>query len=152
MTTVRRLELVLQRSLRERPYRPARESASADTRVPSELIVSLAATTTRPSSSSTIAQDGPVRISKRTSVMASPKQRRAAKKNIKKAIKAAERKQTLKHLPKKIRQALASKPRKSDNHESSISICTTEPPRSQSSQSTFVVGGLSDSRSRGHKW
>ena len=39
-------------------------------------------------------------------VMASQKQRRAAKKNIKKAIKAAKRKQTLKHLPKKTRQAL----------------------------------------------
>jgi hypothetical protein len=38
--------------------------------------------------------------------MASQKQRRAAKKNIKKAIKAAKRKQTLKHLPKKARQAL----------------------------------------------
>jgi hypothetical protein len=38
--------------------------------------------------------------------MASQKQRRAAKKNIKKAIKAAMRKQTLKHLPEKPRQAL----------------------------------------------
>jgi hypothetical protein len=36
----------------------------------------------------------------------SRKQRRAAKKNIRKAIKAAKRKQTLKHLPKKTRQAL----------------------------------------------
>jgi hypothetical protein len=53
-----------------------------------------------------IAQDRPVPISKRKSVMASQKQRRAAKKNIKKAIKAAKRKQTLKHLPKKTRQAL----------------------------------------------
>jgi hypothetical protein len=63
--------------------------------------------------------------------MASQKQRRAAKKNIKKAIKAAKRKQTLKH-PARLS---ASKPPKSDNHESSISICTTEPPRSPSSQS-----------------
>jgi hypothetical protein len=46
------------------------------------------------------------RISRRKSVMASQEQRRAAKKNIKKAIKAAKRKQTLKHLPKKTRQAL----------------------------------------------
>ena len=38
--------------------------------------------------------------------MATQKQRRAAKKNIKKAIKAAKRKQTLKHLSKKTRQAL----------------------------------------------
>jgi hypothetical protein len=43
---------------------------------------------------------------KEESVTASQKQRRAAKKNIKKAIKAAKRKQTLKHLPKKTRQAL----------------------------------------------
>jgi hypothetical protein len=43
---------------------------------------------------------------RRKSVMASQKQRRAAKKNIKKAIKDAKRKQTLKHLPKKTRQAL----------------------------------------------
>jgi hypothetical protein len=57
-------------------------------------------------SSSTIAQDRALRISKRKSVMASQKQRSAAKKNIKKAIKAAKRKQTLKHLPKKTRQAL----------------------------------------------
>ncbi len=38
--------------------------------------------------------------------MASRKQRSAAQKNIKKAIKAAKRKQTLKHLPKKTRTAL----------------------------------------------
>ena len=38
--------------------------------------------------------------------MTTQKQRRAAKKNIKKAIKAAKRKQTLKHLPKKTCQAL----------------------------------------------
>ena len=38
--------------------------------------------------------------------MASQKQRRAARKNIKKAVKAAKRNQTLKHLPKKTRQAL----------------------------------------------
>lgn len=48
--------------------------------------------------------------------MASSKQRKAARKNIKKAIKAAKRKQTLKHLPKKTRRALgkqAAKARKS---------------------------------------
>jgi hypothetical protein len=38
--------------------------------------------------------------------MPSRKQRGAAQKNIKKAIKAAKRKQTLKHLPKKTRRAL----------------------------------------------
>ena len=80
--------------------------------------------------------------------MATQKQRKAAKKNIKKAIKAAKRKQTLKHLPKKTRQALGKQAAKADNHESSVSICVTEPPRSQSSQSTFVVGGRSESRSR----
>jgi hypothetical protein len=48
--------------------------------------------------------------------MASGKQRRAARENIKKAAKAAKRKQTLKHLPKKTRTALgkqAAKARKS---------------------------------------
>jgi hypothetical protein len=47
--------------------------------------------------------------------MASRRQR-SARKNIKKAIKAAKRKQTLKHLPKKTRTALgkqAAKVRKS---------------------------------------
>ena len=38
--------------------------------------------------------------------MASMKQRRAAKRNIKKAAAAAKRKQTLKHLPKRTRRAL----------------------------------------------
>jgi hypothetical protein len=38
--------------------------------------------------------------------MASQKQRAAARKNIKKAAKAAKQKQTLRHLPKKTRQAL----------------------------------------------
>jgi hypothetical protein len=38
--------------------------------------------------------------------MASSRQRSAARKNIKKAVKAAKRKQTLKHLPKKTRTAL----------------------------------------------
>jgi hypothetical protein len=38
--------------------------------------------------------------------MASTKQRRAARANIKKAAAAAKRKQTLKHLPKRTRQAL----------------------------------------------
>jgi hypothetical protein len=48
--------------------------------------------------------------------MASQKQRRAAQTNIKKAAKAAKRKQTLKRLPKKTRRALgkqAAKVRKS---------------------------------------
>jgi hypothetical protein len=48
--------------------------------------------------------------------MASGKQRSAARKNIRKAISAAKRKQTLKHLPKKTRTALgkqAAKVRKS---------------------------------------
>ena len=48
--------------------------------------------------------------------MASKRQRTAARKNIQKAIKAAKRKQTLKHLPKKTRRALgqqAAKVRKS---------------------------------------
>ena len=38
--------------------------------------------------------------------MATAKQKTAARKNIKKAAKAAKRKQTLKHLPKKTRTAL----------------------------------------------
>jgi len=38
--------------------------------------------------------------------MISRKQRTAARKNIKKAARAAKRKQTLKHLPKKTRRAL----------------------------------------------
>jgi hypothetical protein len=38
--------------------------------------------------------------------MATQKQRRAARRNIKKAAKAAKRKQTLKRLPKKTRRAL----------------------------------------------
>jgi len=38
--------------------------------------------------------------------MATQKQRAAARRNIKKAAAAAKRKQTLKHLPKKTRQAL----------------------------------------------
>jgi polysaccharide deacetylase 2 family uncharacterized protein YibQ len=83
-----------------------RQSVSADTRVASELVMSMAASAAMLCSSSTIAQDRAVRISKRKLVMASQKQRRAAKKNIEKAIKAAKRKQTLKHLPKKTRQAL----------------------------------------------
>jgi hypothetical protein len=48
--------------------------------------------------------------------MGSRKQRSAARRNIKKAIKAAKRKQTLKHLPKKSLTALgkqAAKVRKS---------------------------------------
>jgi len=38
--------------------------------------------------------------------MASMKQRQAARRNIKKAAAGAKRKQTLKHLPKRTRQAL----------------------------------------------
>jgi hypothetical protein len=38
--------------------------------------------------------------------MATTKQREAARKNIKKAIAAAKKKQTIAHLPKKIRSAL----------------------------------------------
>jgi hypothetical protein len=38
--------------------------------------------------------------------MASPKQRAAARNNIKKAAKAAKRKRTISHLPKKTRTAL----------------------------------------------
>jgi len=48
--------------------------------------------------------------------MASSKQRAAARQNIKKAARAAKRKKTLKHLPKKTRQALgrqAAKARRS---------------------------------------
>jgi hypothetical protein len=48
--------------------------------------------------------------------MATPKQRAATQKNIKKAAAAAKRKQTLKRLPKKTRQALgreAAKARRS---------------------------------------
>jgi hypothetical protein len=47
--------------------------------------------------------------------MASSKQSKSARQNIKKAARAAKRKQTLKHLPKKTRTALgkqASKVRK----------------------------------------
>jgi hypothetical protein len=50
--------------------------------------------------------------------MASQKQRRASRRNVKKAAKAAKRKQTLKNLPKKTRTALgkqAAKVRKSRN-------------------------------------
>jgi hypothetical protein len=39
-------------------------------------------------------------------MMATAKQRAAAKKNIKSAVGAAKRKQTLKHLPKRTRRAL----------------------------------------------
>ena len=38
--------------------------------------------------------------------MATARQRRAARKNIKKAARAARRKKTIKHLPKKVRTAL----------------------------------------------
>src|SRR5215471_16877366 len=49
--------------------------------------------------------------------MASRKQRRAARKNIKKAVKAAKRKQTLKHLPKRIRRALGKQAAKVRNSQ-----------------------------------
>ena len=39
-------------------------------------------------------------------IMATEKQRAAARRNIRKAVKAAKRKQTLKGLPKKTRRAL----------------------------------------------
>lgn len=45
--------------------------------------------------------------------MATQKQRAAARKNIKKAARAAKRKQTLKHLPKKTRRALGQQAAKS---------------------------------------
>ena len=38
--------------------------------------------------------------------MATARQRRAARKNIKKAARAARRKKTIEHLPKKVRTAL----------------------------------------------
>jgi hypothetical protein len=47
--------------------------------------------------------------------MASQKQRTAARKNIKKAAKAAKQKQTLKHLPKKTRRALGKQAAKARN-------------------------------------
>jgi hypothetical protein len=87
------------------PDRPARQSVSADARVPNELIVRRH----QPPYSvhhRGMAQGPSSPDLKEESVTASQKQRRAAKKNIKKAIKAAKRKQTLKHLPKKTRQAL----------------------------------------------
>ena len=49
--------------------------------------------------------------------MASRKQRRAARKNIKKAVKAAKRKQTLKHLPKRTRRALRKQAAKVRNSQ-----------------------------------
>ena len=39
-------------------------------------------------------------------IMATARQRRAARKNIQKAARAARRKKTIKHLPKKVRTAL----------------------------------------------
>jgi hypothetical protein len=47
--------------------------------------------------------------------MASRKQRRAARKNIKKAVEVAKRKQTLKHLPKRTRRALGKQAAKVRN-------------------------------------
>jgi hypothetical protein len=47
-----------------------------------------------------------IRSEREGGFMATQKQRAAARKNIKKAAKAAKRKQTLKHLPKKTRRAL----------------------------------------------
>ncbi|HEV8723426.1 MAG TPA: hypothetical protein VGW77_22630 [Candidatus Binatia bacterium] len=45
--------------------------------------------------------------------MASQKQRAAARENVKKAGRAAKRKQTLRHLPKKTRRALGRQAAKS---------------------------------------
>jgi hypothetical protein len=45
--------------------------------------------------------------------MATTRQRAAARKNVKKAAGAAQRKQTLKHLPKKTRRALGRQAAKS---------------------------------------
>jgi hypothetical protein len=50
-------------------------------------------------------------------LIASRKQRRAARKNIKKAVKAAKRKQTLKHLPKRTRRALGKQAAKVRNSQ-----------------------------------
>ncbi len=47
------------------------------------------------------AENYPMVTTFKEELMASRKQRKAARKNIKKAVKAAKRKQTLKHLPKK---------------------------------------------------
>jgi hypothetical protein len=105
VTTGTELELVLQRSLRERGIVPLGKCQCGHPSA-GELVMSMAVSAAALCSSSTIAQERALRISKRKSVMASQKQRSAAKKNIKKAIKAAKRKQTLKHLPKKTRQAL----------------------------------------------
>lgn len=44
--------------------------------------------------------------------MASTKQKKAAKRNIRKAIDAAKRKKTIKHLPKKTRTALGKQANK----------------------------------------
>jgi hypothetical protein len=44
--------------------------------------------------------------------MATMKQRRAARQNIKKAAAAAKKKQTLKHLPRRVHVALGKKPRR----------------------------------------
>ena len=50
-------------------------------------------------------------------VMTSPKQRTAARKNIKKAAPAAKKKQTLKSLPKKTRTALGKQGAKVRNEK-----------------------------------
>jgi hypothetical protein len=54
--------------------------------------------------------------------MARRKQQSAAKKNIKKAIKAAKRKQTLKRLPKKTRRALGKQAAKVRKSRSSLQL------------------------------
>jgi hypothetical protein len=50
--------------------------------------------------------------------MATPKQRAAAKKDIKRAAEAAKKKQTLKHLPKKTRTALGKQANKVKRQQS----------------------------------
>src|SRR5579884_3827608 len=54
--------------------------------------------------------------------MTSSKQRMAAKRNIKKAAAAAKRKQTIKHLPKKTRTALAKQAAKFRKRKSGLPI------------------------------
>jgi len=54
--------------------------------------------------------------------MATQKQRAAARKNIKKAARAAKRKQTLKHLPKKTRRALGQQAAKVRQSHSWVSV------------------------------
>jgi hypothetical protein len=48
--------------------------------------------------------------------MATQKQKKAARRNVKKAAQAAKKKQTLKHLPKKTRTALGKEGAKAAKH------------------------------------